>query len=301
MKGKLLEMVPEVFLPTGQDFKDQKPILEKRLTYLDSAWKAGKDVSDYSDYGVVLVKLGRLHEALRVFQEIEAKSPGLYSTAANMGTTYELLGQNELALQWIRKSVTINSDSHERSEWLHVKILEIKTGRRKLDTRSILNTDFGDKLIPRSNLASEDLGKLGLQIAWQLNERMSFVKPKDDIVALLLYELGNIYAITEDATIAYRVYQKADEYGYDSPLFRQRFAYVAELQKKLGPSEKKSAGSADVKTTHRDMDSTAIKAGSKQDIATATEKRRKSYYISGGVIVALAAGFAIMRRRRRQA
>jgi len=221
----------ESLVPFGQNFKDNIKYYEKELKELDSLWKADKNIEDFSDYGVQLVYLGRYEEAKKVFIEIEKLSPGLYATAANLGTTYELLGQNKQALEWIKKAVKIDPTSHDNSEWLHVKILEAKLGGDKLiNSNFLISTHFGLDAIPKSQLDSSSLLKLRDAIYFQLNERISFIKPKEKIVALLLFELGNICSITDDVTSALRIYDKAREYGYESEIFNLRYDKFIKMQ-----------------------------------------------------------------------
>ncbi len=148
-----------------------------------------------------------------------------------MGTVYELLGQNKLALQWIKKAVKIDPTSHDHSEWLHVKILEAKiAGEHLITNQFLIGTDFGADTLPKTKLSSEKLQELRNAIYYQLNERVSFIKPKDKIVALLLFELGNICAITDDATSALRIYDRAKEYGYTSEVFDWRYHKLLKMQ-----------------------------------------------------------------------
>ncbi|MCX7421427.1 MAG: tetratricopeptide repeat protein [Planctomycetia bacterium] len=79
-----------------------------------------------NDYAVMLVRAGELDEALAVLNEIEAVKPGLYATAANLGTVYELSGDVEKALHWIQEGIARNPKSHFGSEWIHVRILQAK-------------------------------------------------------------------------------------------------------------------------------------------------------------------------------
>ena len=104
---------------------DAGNILEQFSEAAGTYKRTGK-LEDYSDYGVMLAYNGEYLRAKAIFIEIENKSPGLYATASNLGTTYELLGQNDLALHWITKAIKINPNSHNGSEWIHVKILEAK-------------------------------------------------------------------------------------------------------------------------------------------------------------------------------
>jgi len=221
--------------PIGRFNANNQPYLLRKLQEVDSIYKLTGNLEDYSDLGSMLIYTGQFLKAKKIFQEIEQKSPGLYQTAANLGTTYELLGQNESALYWIKRAVEINPNSHRGSEWIHVKILEAKiktNGNEKyLWTNSILSLDFGDDKIP-VNKNNIDLQNLRDHIYDQLNERMSFIKPKDPIVAQLLFDLGNVCALTIDATSGLQVYQTAKEYGYTSDLFDKRQSYFEKLQLK---------------------------------------------------------------------
>jgi tetratricopeptide (TPR) repeat protein len=228
INGKLLTSTSfrnRGFVPEGPYFWADSNNFLKALYQLDTLWKTKKNIDNYSDYGVVLVYLGKYEEALRVFTEIEKLKPGTYANASNLGTTYELLGQNHQAWAWIKKALKINPASHENSEWLHLKILDAKIkGEQYFTTRFFLGTGFGDDTIPKSRLPMERLTGLRDALYYQLNERISFVKPKDKIMALLLFELGNICAIINDDTPPLALYQLAKDYGYSSVVLDKRYA-----------------------------------------------------------------------------
>jgi tetratricopeptide (TPR) repeat protein len=221
--------------PTGRFDANNKPYLLKKLHEADSIYNLTGKLEDYSDLGSMFIYTGQYLKAKQIFQDIEQKTPGLYQTAANLGTAYELLGQNDSALYWIKKAVEINSNSHGGSEWIHVKILEAKVkvngDVKYLWTHSILSLDFGDDKIP-VNKTKLDLHNLQDHLYDQLNERMTFIKPKDPVVAQLLFDLGNVCALTMDATSGLQVYQSAKEYGYSSNLFDTRLSYFEKLQLK---------------------------------------------------------------------
>lgn len=223
-------------VPTGRDHSedDTKAHYLKQLAYLDSAWKTDKKIDDYSDYGVYLIYLGRYKEAKEVYQQIESTHPGRYSTAANIGTIYELLGQNDSALFWIKKAIQIDPTSHMESEWLHAKILEAKINSdNAVNSQFLIGTTFGSDIKPITTLSENELNKLRQAIYYQLDERMSFIKPEDKIVGLLLFELGNITALTRDVTSALRIYDKAVEYGFINDVLKKRYEYFLSLQKGL--------------------------------------------------------------------
>jgi tetratricopeptide (TPR) repeat protein len=227
--GKVTVADEYAYLPSGHIGPESFAFYEDALKELDSLWHATHNVDHYSDYGVYLVYLGRYEEAKNVFIEIEKLHPGKYATAANLGTVFELLGENEKALQWIRKAVAIDPASHNHSEWIHVKILEGKVSDEKLTSMFLLNTTFGEDSIPQSTLTETELKKLRDGLFYQLEERMSFIREPDPIVALLLFELGNIVAITDDLNSAMAIYERAEAYGFESQILTKRAAKFQQM------------------------------------------------------------------------
>src|SRR5258708_6546637 len=70
--------------------------LKKRGAEMEERLRGGTGFSDQNDYAVALIFLGRNEEAISLLQELEKEKSGEYATAANLGTAYELSGQNEL-------------------------------------------------------------------------------------------------------------------------------------------------------------------------------------------------------------
>lgn len=206
--------------------------LFEELSELDSLYKIDKSHETLSDYGVILIYLGRLNEAIHLYRKIEREHPNLYATASNMGTAFELLGHIDSAGYYIRKAITIDPDSHNGSEWIHLKILEAKTklltNPEYLRSHSILGVDFGNEGKPVGP-EQADLGKLENEIRFQLSERMTFVKPPDLIVGQLLFDFGNVCAITIDVQAALECYEMAEEYGYRTALLNKRITTLKPL------------------------------------------------------------------------
>jgi tetratricopeptide (TPR) repeat protein len=173
---------------------------------------------DQSDIAVNLNYLGRYQEALTILKRLQKEYPENYNIAANLGTTYELTGNNELALQFIKKGMELNPDSHEGSEWVHVKILEAKIQLAKnpdwLLTHRVLNTgaNFNSK---ESVVLAEKIW----DIEYQLEERVPFTPFPDKILGNVLDELGDLLATQESVELAYAMYDfslkydPADNYG----------------------------------------------------------------------------------------
>lgn len=183
---------------------------------------------ELSDRGAALVYLGRYAEALRQFRELQSHGFDPYTVCANMGTTFELMGQNDSALYYIRKAVELNPEAHKGSEWIHVRILERKVALERGEpvTSPMLGIDFGSEELP-SALERDELADIRNQLRYQLQERMTFVKPKDAIVGELLFELGNMEAVLWGVECAVDVYDVAKEYGYTSELFDRRYAKLS--------------------------------------------------------------------------
>lgn len=222
------------YLPKGLELVKNKAFYEQLLKEQKLDYNSFSDISKVNDYGVTLVYLGRYEEAKKVFKSIEKRNPGYYSTAANLGTIYELLGKNDSAYYWIKKGYNINPASHDSSEWIHVNILKFKTN--KIDTvlngKKLIRTDFGVDSMPKTTLSAVKLNRLKRHIYYQLDERISFISPKDKIMAQLLFDLGNAVALTDDITSALAIYRLAYGYGFDSDLFRRRIKMFENIQQK---------------------------------------------------------------------
>ena len=227
-------------LPFGHNFFVRQ--FEDIKLRLDSIFKKTKDIAYLSDKGLILILQKKYHEALELYLNIEKTNPNRYSTASNIGTIYELIGENKKALEWINKSIKINSKSHNESEWLHSNILEAKIKGEKFYTSEfILGVNFGNEEIPITKLNKTEIDKLYKSIFFQLNERISFIKPKEKIIAMLLFELGNLSVLKKELRNAKDIFEKSKEYGLKSDLLNRRMNFVnkklkikkAETQKKV--------------------------------------------------------------------
>ncbi|PCI97895.1 MAG: hypothetical protein COB15_06870 [Flavobacteriales bacterium] len=210
--------------------------LKHKSEELLAAYKRSDSLEYYSDYAAALTYLGDYQKAKTIYEEIERLSPNLYTTASNLGTIYELIGKPDSALIWIKKSIELNPDSHKGSEWIHIKILEYKLSESLDIQTSILGLGFGNSKIP-SNPNEYDLEELSSHIWHQLRERTTFVKPKNEIVGNLYFDLGNILAQTRDVQAALESYSAAKEYGFDSKLMILRLNKLEKLAFKANTRE----------------------------------------------------------------
>lgn len=234
--GTFLFIDREGNVPYGHHFEIQD--FNKGIDQLDSLFKATNDIDYLSDKGLLLILTTKYEEAIKVYQKIESIQPNRYSTASNIGTAYELIGENKKALEWIKKAVKIDSNSHHNSEWIHVKILEAKINGEQLHTTQfLLNTQFGNKITPESKLNNNQLYHLSQALYYQLNERVSFVKPKEKIVAQLLFDLGNLAFLQKDYYDAKEDFKLAKEYGLATDLLESRIKEIERIIKLKNDSE----------------------------------------------------------------
>lgn len=152
---------------------------------------------------------GNYTEAIKQFLKEESREPERYEIAANLGTAYELSGDNVNALKWIQEGINRNPDSHFGTEWLHVKILEAKL-ELSIDPSFMKNNHVIDISHSGYNVTEA--------LLYQLRERMLFVKPKDSIVADLLYS----YALSNANDGGFLEYsmealELSEKYGYLNP------------------------------------------------------------------------------------
>lgn len=186
----------------------------------------GGDHKARNDLASALMHTGDPKTAIQILEEIERTNPGLYRTASNLGTAYELSGDPNKALEWIRKGIERNPESHAASEWLHVRILDKKTSGTKVSNwendASLLGLNFSNSskpmlptTFPNGNSGEPlTLEQVEAGLKYQLHERLQFVKPPDEIVASLLFDLGNIIALKpEGIGMAQGTYELASKYA----------------------------------------------------------------------------------------
>lgn len=225
--GSSLYQDDEGFVPYGHRFS-KKDDLQENLRSLEAGYRKTGNLDYLSDQGLILIILGEYRKAIDLYQKVEKREPGRYSTASNMGTAYELMGNNKEALRWIEKAVAVRPDSHFGSEWIHVNILKAKIkGGRSVTPQFLTGQDFGNRPQPVSGLSKKQLFRLRKQLYYQLNERISFVRPKDPVVAILLFDLANVSYLMGEKAEAAETYEMAKEYGFDRPVLDSRIRLSA--------------------------------------------------------------------------
>ncbi|PHS12460.1 MAG: hypothetical protein COA78_08285 [Blastopirellula sp.] len=219
-------------LETREDSTNWNEIYQNLKTELETE----DNYKKRSDMAAAMIHLGQTQEAIDILVELEEKHPGEYTIAGNLGTAYELVGEVGLAIKWIKIGMERNPDSHDGSEWLHVRILEVKQELAAdpdwLNSHSVLGLDFGQADKPKmpasfgEERTSEDVIEA---IQYQLHERLQFVKGTDPIVADLLVTLGNLIALTDSVEPAVDVYKLAMPFPENLTLAQRRLDYFQQV------------------------------------------------------------------------
>ena len=179
---------------------------------------ADADFKLRSDYAATLLHRGETKRGLAILEAVEKSHPGEYIVAANLGTAYELSGDLEKAHHWIAEGMRRNPESHDGSEWLHVRILEAKRELARdpdwLKSHRLLEIDFGGDAVPRM---PSTWGKHGEHetiqaIQYQLFERLAFVGPPEPLVGELLGHYADWAALKMSVEHAISLYSLALAY-----------------------------------------------------------------------------------------
>lgn len=180
-----------------------------------------------SDYAVCLMKLGKPELALSIFKKIYEHYPRDYRITSNLGTCYELIGQLDSAMVFIKKTIELNPGDHYGSEWIHVKILETKK-RMQTDSNYLKNNAPID-------LSETELSypKLSEHLSIQLHERIPFTKGPNLLIGNLLILLGDLTSKVESIEFAKGEYQIAKKvYGVNPDLVNAKIEELNLLLKK---------------------------------------------------------------------
>lgn len=218
------------YIPNERAIRDSRTLLEAVVTQsLIEPWPAREKhlrevghptPEDRNDLAVAMLHNGKSLAAIPILEQIETEVPGRYQTATNLGTAYELSGQDGKALWWIEEGIRRNPLSHEGSEWIHVAVL-----RKKIEfavsglpgsVDSILGIDDELTQLPPGNQGEpQTIPQIIAGLSHQLHERIPFVPPPDYYVAALLFDLGRLHArVKHDAASSYDIYALGFDYAH---------------------------------------------------------------------------------------
>lgn len=200
-------------------FGDRKAA-EVVVAGLEADYKSKPTLENSNDLAVAKLLMNDREEAITLLREVEQKYPGNAIVAANLGTALELSGIDEEALRWIREGVRRDPDEHFGSEWLHVRILEVKAALKHdadwFGKQTVLGLEFGTGAVPVLSSALP-IGRRGKpltakqvieSINYQLGERVKFIDPPDPVIA-------DLYATAGELAWSNGIPKSADEYTGD--------------------------------------------------------------------------------------
>ena len=234
---------------------------QERITSLKQKIAAGQQLTwqERNDLAVAFIHMKKVKEGLEILLQLEQQKSNQYEIAANLGTAFELLGDDKRALQWIKTAIDRNPYSHGGSEWIHVKILQAKLAMKEdkdwLSKNSILGITFGDQERPvPSQQTIQDhtnkvhsLNEIRQHLGVQLQERISLVPSPDVIVADLLMDMADLSALTDAVEMSVLMNEMSLKYKPTNPkLAKLRGDYYRKLVAGNPLSGEPSDGSGEV-------------------------------------------------------
>lgn len=199
-------------------------LIETKLLKLQTELEKAPDFKILSDIAVLLMKAGKVEESLELLKALYKANPEEYKLAANLGTAYELSGEVDSAIVYINRGIELNPESHDGSEWVHIKVLEAKL-ELAIDSTYLKDNDV-------LNLTENDEGDIEIrdQLWVQVTERFPFTPGPDKIMADLMEELGDCFSNSQSLTYARNFYQIAlNYYGGDSTHLDGKIQHMKEL------------------------------------------------------------------------
>jgi tetratricopeptide (TPR) repeat protein len=207
-EGHVYEVGEMFWAPFNTNFN--KELIVSKLHKMQTKLQQEHSFMLLSDYAVALLKLGKVNEGLDILVELSYHYPGEYKIASNLGTAYELHGDVDSALKYIRRGMELNPNDHGGSEWIHVKILETKKEIAKdpswLSKHTVLQLTEKQK--------NDSVVRRQLRI--QLDERFPFSPGPDVMMASMFVDLGDLYLNTFSVGFAIVSYELAKNYYGDN-------------------------------------------------------------------------------------
>ena len=109
----------------GRILKHSATFYERKVAYtLPLLEQPDVKPERYDDLAVAYEKLGRTQEAIATMEAKEKRFPGLYTTAANLGTFHAHAGDYTRGLEELRRALVLNPDAHFGREKYQVKAIE---------------------------------------------------------------------------------------------------------------------------------------------------------------------------------
>lgn len=183
---------------------------------------------EWSNISVYYMKLGKVDTALKILEPLIKRFPKQYNLIANLGTAYELSGQLDSALKYIKLGYEINPKSHANSEWIHIKILEAKIKEKRSVDWLYSNSILSGKLLKQKLKDSKGgLRSLDRQIKKQILTRLPFTPAPNKVIRNILSSMGRFHQSEGTYESAFLYYAYA--YQFEENHYRkQRISHIIE-------------------------------------------------------------------------
>jgi len=179
----------------------------------------------FSNYCADLIKLGRCNDALNILKKLYIGHNNEYQISSNLAVAFELTGQLDSALYYMKQSLRINPDSHEKTEWFHVKYLEaaIKENDGKLDLNQLRIWD----------ISLDTSVKVGYAISHQLKERIPLTSSPNKLLSKVIEEAGDYYRKNISINWSIKLYAIAHGYSNNSMTKENIMNKIIEVREKI--------------------------------------------------------------------
>ena len=209
-----------IFIHTKYDIEDLKTTESKLLSAPTS-----EKYKYISNYCATLIKLGRHREAISILENLLKDKPNEYEINANLAVAYELNGQIDKALNFLKKSISISPNSHNESEWFHLSILEAAINLRE--------NNLNPQDISVLKLQSDTSNKIGFQISYQLKERIPLTKATNNLLSKVIEESADFYSANISLEWAIELYAIAIGYSSENSVKMNLWDKINSSRQKL--------------------------------------------------------------------
>jgi tetratricopeptide (TPR) repeat protein len=209
-----------IFIHTKYDIEDLRVTELKVLSA-----PASEKYKYISNYCATLIKLGRHRESIPILENLLKDRPYEYEMNANLAVAYELNGEIDKALIFLKKSISINPESHNESEWFHQRILEAAINLKKTNTNP--------QTILVLHLQNDTSKIIGLQISYQLKERIPLTKAPNNLLSKVIEESADFYNANISLEWAIELYAIAIGYSSDTSVKMNLWHKINSARQKL--------------------------------------------------------------------
>ena len=188
--------------------------------YQQQARQRSLGPEESADYGAVLIRLGRSHEALAVLAPAARRWPECFALHANLGTAWQLQGEWDRAIEALQEAVRLAPPAWKLYEEYHLKLVRLRRSERPggvaQNVDDLFGVSFDGPVGPWPESRRRGLPVEAVAIAQQL----ALWLPQDGRLLWLLAELAN--ADGEVILAAAMLDGCVTEFGLNSPALRAR-------------------------------------------------------------------------------